>query len=59
MKKISNFNKLANELERKGESPKEAKGVAAKVGFEKYGKKRMEAKAKAGKKRIMKGKKGC
>jgi len=45
------FKKLVNKLEKEGESEHEAKGVAAKVGFEKYGKAGMEAKAAAGRKK--------
>lgn len=45
------FKKLEGKLKAKGESAKEAAGVAAKVGFEKFGKKGMEAKAAAGRKK--------
>ena len=42
------FKKLVGKLESKGKSPAQAKGIAAKVGMEKYGKAGMERKAAAG-----------
>jgi len=45
------FAKLVGKLEKKGKSPAMAKGIAAKVGREKYGAKDMAKMAAAGKKR--------
>jgi hypothetical protein len=42
------FKKLVGKLEAKGKSAANAKGIAAKVGFEKFGKAGMERKAAAG-----------
>jgi hypothetical protein len=44
------FSGLVSKLEAKGKSPAQAKGIAAKVGMAKYGKKKFEAAAKAGRK---------
>lgn len=45
------FESLTKKIEAKGKSPKQAKGIAAKVGMEKYGKSEMESLASKGKKR--------
>lgn len=45
------FQKLKRKVESEGHSPSYAAGVAAKVGMEKYGKKKMEKMAKTGKAR--------
>jgi hypothetical protein len=48
---MSKFNKLVKKLEGKGESAKEAKGVAAIAGRKKYGSRGMAKKAALGRKR--------
>lgn len=45
------FNKLVKKLEAKGKSAKNAKGIAAKVGREKYGAKQFAKMATAGRKK--------
>ena len=45
------FEKLESKLQKKGESAKEAKAVAAEAGMKKYGKAKMEKMAQAGKKK--------
>lgn len=45
---MSKFKKLEQKLESKGKSKEQADGIAAKVGFKKFGKRGMEAKAAAG-----------
>ena len=45
---MSKFKQLVTKLESKAKSADQAKGIAAKVGMEKYGKKVMEQKAAAG-----------
>ena len=45
------FKKLVKKLEAKGKGKAAAKGIAAKVGMEKYGKKKMEKMAAKGRKR--------
>lgn len=45
------FKKMVGKLKAKGESKHEAKAVAAKIGMEKYGKKKMEKMAAKGKRR--------
>lgn len=47
----SKFGKLVRKVEAKGKTPEQAKGIAAKVGREKYGDQKFEAMAKAGKKK--------
>jgi hypothetical protein len=44
------FAKLTSKLEAKGKSPEQAKGIAAKVGREKYGEKKMASWASKAKK---------
>jgi hypothetical protein len=48
---MSKFKQLQAKLERKGKSPEQAAGIAAKVGREKYGKAGMAKKAAAGRAR--------
>lgn len=48
---MSKFKQLVRKLEGKGKSPEQAKGIAAKVGMQKYGKAGMQAKAAAGRKK--------
>lgn len=48
---MSKFKKLEQKLENRGMSEDAAKGTAAKVGFKKFGKRGMEAKAQAGRKK--------
>lgn len=46
--KESKFGVLTRKLQSQGKSPEQAKGIAAKVGMEKYSKEGMEKKAAAG-----------
>lgn len=48
---MGKFKQLVGKLERKGKSEEQAKGIAAKVGMEKYGKAGMQRKAAAGRAR--------
>lgn len=48
---MSKFKALVRKLESKGKSPDQAKGIAAKVGREKYGAEGMIRKAAAGRKK--------